>query len=87
MRSKKIQEIERSQKDISLEAVMSDLVDRYVRISDAMGQAKSNPQIEKKKSDKSATVNPATKDDLQVKCQIYQSEHSAKYCQLFKWTY
>ncbi len=59
---------------------MSDIVVRYVRISDAMGQAKSNPQIEKKKGDKSETANPATKDGLQVKCQICQSEHSAKDC-------
>jgi hypothetical protein len=80
----KIQEIERSQMETSLEAVMSNIVDRFVRISDAMGQAKSNPQIEKKKDDKPATANPATKDGLQVKCQICQSEHSAKDCPRFR---
>ncbi len=80
----KIQEIDCSQKETSLEAVMSDIVDRYVHISDAMGHAKSSPQIEKKMGDKPATSNPATKDGLQAKCQICQSEHSAKDCPLFK---
>ena len=65
----KKQEIECSQNETSLEAVMSDIVDGYVRIGDAMGQAESNPHIEKKKGDKSATSNPATKDCLQVNCQ------------------
>ncbi len=63
---------------------MSDIVDRYIRMSYDMGQAKSILQIEKKKGDKSATVNPATKDGLQAKCQICQSEHSAKDCPCFK---
>ncbi len=74
----KRQKIERSQRETSLEAVISDIVDRYVRKSDVMGQAKSNPQIEKKKGDKSATANPATNDGLQVKCQICQLQHAAK---------
>jgi hypothetical protein len=63
---------------------MSDIVDRYVRISDAIGQAKSSPQIEKKKGDKPATANPATKDGLQVQCQLCRSEHSAIDCPLHR---
>ncbi len=81
---RKIEEIQRSQKETSLEAVMSDIVDRYVRINDAIGQAKSSPQIEKKKGDKPATANPATKDGLQVKCQLCRSEHSAIDCPLYR---
>jgi hypothetical protein len=81
---RKIEEIERSQKETSLEAVMSDIMDRYIRISDAIGQAKSSPQIKKKRVTKPATANPATKDGLQVKCQICRSEHFAIDCPLYK---
>jgi hypothetical protein len=76
----KVQEIERSPKEISLEAVMSDVVDRYIRISDAMGQAKSTPSTEKKKGEKSTSANPAIRDDAQVRCQICQLEHTARDC-------
>jgi hypothetical protein len=50
----KIQEIESSSKKANLEAVMSDIVDIYVCISDAMGPAKSNQQIERSMQIKTA---------------------------------
>jgi hypothetical protein len=52
-----------------------------------MGQAKSNPQIERKRCYKSVAVNPATKVQgwlAKVKCQICQLEDSAKDCPYFK---
>ncbi len=48
----KIQETEHSTSDVALEGVMIDIVDRYVRLTDAMGPVKSSPQPEKKKGDK-----------------------------------
>ncbi len=73
----KTQEIECRSKETSLEAVMFDIMDKYVRISNAMGPAKSNQQIEmkhddkdsKKKVDKPATANPAINYNSRVTCQ------------------
>ena len=76
----KIQEIERSPIDISLEGVMVDVVDRYVRITEAMGHTKGSQQSEKKKGEKPATANPAIKDGMSVQCQICGCKHSASEC-------
>jgi hypothetical protein len=35
-------------------------------------------------SDKSATANPAFKDDFSIQCHIYGNEHSAKDCPAYK---
>ena len=66
----KIQKIQRSTKEIALEEIMLDIVDRYVHLQETIGPAKETPQTEKKKGDKSATANPAIKDGMSVKCQI-----------------
>ncbi len=61
----KIQVTERSTPDVALEGALIDIVDKYVRLTDTTGPAKSSPQPEKKKGDKSATANPAFKTVLQ----------------------
>eukprot|EP00291_Cryptomonas_curvata_P021451 CAMPEP_0172166326 /NCGR_PEP_ID=MMETSP1050-20130122/8919_1 /TAXON_ID=233186 /ORGANISM="Cryptomonas curvata, Strain CCAP979/52" /LENGTH=1009 /DNA_ID=CAMNT_0012836923 /DNA_START=133 /DNA_END=3159 /DNA_ORIENTATION=+ len=76
----KIQKIQRSTKDTSLEEVMLDIVDRYVQVEETVGAAKVNPQPDKKKGDKSVTANPAFQNGTAVQCQICGSEHSAKDC-------
>ena len=44
-----IQEVARSTIDVALEGVLIDIVDRHVRLTDAIVvQAKNNPQFEKK---------------------------------------
>ena len=74
----KIQETEHSTSDVALEGVMIDIVDRYVRLTDARGPAKGSPQPETKKGDKSATANPAFKDGIAIQCQICGNKHNAK---------
>jgi hypothetical protein len=63
---------------------MIDIVDRYVRLTNAMGPAKGSPQPEKKKGDKLATANPAFKDGIAIQCKLCGNEHSAKDSPAFK---
>ena len=76
----KIQEIEQSSKDITLDQLMNAIVDRYARLQEAVGPAKVNPQPDKKKGEKSATANPAVMNGAKVQCQICGSEHNATEC-------
>ena len=46
----KIQEIEQSSKDITLDQLMNAIVDRYARLQEAVGPAKVNPQPDKKRA-------------------------------------
>ena len=80
----KVQEIEQSSKEITLDQVLYTTVDRFVRLQEAVGPTKSNSLSEKKKGDKSATANPAFKDGIAIQCQICGNEHSAKDCPAFK---
>jgi hypothetical protein len=79
----KVQELEQSPKEITLDQVLNTTVDRFVRMQEAVGPTKSNSQSEKKKGNKSATANPISifKDGLRILCQICGSEHSAEDCQ------
>ena len=72
---------------------MIDVVDRYIRINDAMRPVKSqqsdkqgDEKDSKKKGDKSALVNPALKsgNEGSIICQICLLEHSAINCPLVK---
>ena len=57
-----IQKIQRSTKEIALEEVMLDIVDRYAHLQETIGPAKETPQTEKEKADKPVTANPTQKD-------------------------
>ena len=75
----KIQKIQRSTKEIALEEIMLDIVDRYVHLQETIGPAKETPQPDKKKGEKSATANPAVMNGAKVQCQICGSEHNATF--------
>jgi hypothetical protein len=57
-----IQEVERGTTNLALEVALLEIVDKHIRLTDAIGSAESNPQVKKKKGDKSATANSAFKD-------------------------
>jgi hypothetical protein len=81
----KIQDIECSTKETTMEEVMIDIVDRYFRVNGVMGPAKCEPtsgkqsdgKDGKKKGDQSARANPAVKDGLKPVCQICGMEPEA----------